>query len=108
VKPKRLSRPEALKLVRKCLHAGGAIIPTRHFREELENEKLTLPDALHVIRTGQIISEPEPDIKTGAWKYRIEGKEPDGKWLVIVFCFEEIETVETALLITVWSVRSGR
>jgi hypothetical protein len=31
----------------------------------------------------------------------VEGQEPDGKWLVIVFCFKE---VKRAYLITVFSV----
>jgi len=99
----RLSRRDAIELVRKCLQPGRRVVPTRHFREELEKERLILPDALEVIRTGQIYKEPEHDVKTGAWKYHIEGKEPDGKWLVIVFCFERLDEIDTAYLITVWS-----
>ena len=104
---KRLSRPEAVEFARKCLQTGRRVIPTRHFRDELEKEGLTLQDALHVMRKGQVYKEPEPDIKTGDWKYHIEGKEPDGKWLVIVVCFEETDMIDTARLITVWS-QEGR
>ena len=50
---------------------------------------------------GRIFDAPEPDIKTGEWKYRIEGHEPGGKWLAIVFSFK---TVERAFLITVFSI----
>ena len=42
-------------------------------------------------------------LKTGEWKYRVEGHEPDGKWLAIVFCFKK---VKRAFLITVFSVES--
>jgi len=73
----------------------------------LENEGLEFSDAFCVLSGGQIYREPEPDIKTGDWKYAIEGLEPGGKWLAVVFCFKR---TATALLITVFSVtsRSGR
>ena len=102
---KRLARTEAAGLVRKCLQTGRRVIPGSHFRKELEKEGLTLPDALHVLRTGQIYDEPEPDPKTGEWKYRIEGKEVDGKSLAIVFCFKEFDEVDTVFLITVFLTR---
>lgn len=97
----RLSRPEAARLLRECVRIGK-IIPGKHFREELANEGLIFPDALRVMKTGQIYDEPEPDPKTGDWKYRVEGREVDGKWLAIVFCFK---AVDTAFLITVFSVK---
>jgi hypothetical protein len=71
----------------------------------LEKEGRTLPDALHVLRTGLIYDEPEPDPKTGEWKYRIEGKEVDGRVLKIVFCFKDFDEIDTAYLITVFSHR---
>jgi len=83
--------------------ATGKIIPGRHFRDELANENLIFADALRVLKTGQIYDEPEPDAKTGVWKYRVEGQEVDGKWLAIVFCFR---AVDTAFLITVFSDKS--
>ncbi len=83
------------------------MIPSKHFRVELENESLELADALCVLKVGQIYREPELDIKTGDWKYTLEGPEPGGKRLAIVFCFKRSTT---ALLITVFSVspRSGQ
>jgi Domain of unknown function (DUF4258) len=98
----RLSRPEALKLLRECVRTGK-IIPGKHFRDELANERLVLPDALRVLKTGNIFQEPESDPKTGEWKYRVEGSEVDGKWLSIVFCFKSEDTV---FLITVFSEKA--
>ena len=98
----RRSRPEAVKLLRECVRIGKVILG-RHFRDELANEGLFFPDALRVLKTGQIYDEPEPDPKTGDWKYRVEGREVDGKWLAIVFCFK---AVDTAFLITVFSVKT--
>lgn len=102
---KRLSRPEAAELARRCLQPGRRVIPGKHFRDELESEGLTLSDALHVLKNGRIYDEPEQDIKTGDWKYRIEGKEVDGRTLKIVFCFKDFGGVDTAYLITVFAGR---
>ena len=92
----------ALDMLRDCL-TDGAVVPGRHFLEELKKEGLTLPAAWHVLRTGCIYNQPEHDVKTGHWKYSVEGNEPDGKWLVIVFCFR---TIDRAFLITVFSVEA--
>lgn len=100
----RLSRPEAVRLLRECLRIGK-IIPGKHFRDELAAEGLILPDALRVLKTGNIFHEPECEPKTGDWKYRVEGREVQGQWLVIVFCFRASDTV---FLITVFSVEVKR
>jgi hypothetical protein len=92
---------EAQDLLRFCLGHGGKVIPTRHFRDELAKEDLTIPAAWHVLKKGTIYKPPELHPKTMEWTYHVEGQEPDGKWLEIVFCFQ---TIETAKLITVFSV----
>ena len=100
----RLARREAEKLLRQCLEKGE-VLQSRHFIEGLAHEAMTLQDAIAVLRTGGIIDEPEPDIRTGEWKYRIEGPEPGGKYTAIVFSFK----VESrAFLITIFSIESRR
>jgi hypothetical protein len=98
---KCLSRPEAADLVRHCLTAGR-VIPGKHFRDELANEGLDILDAHHVLGTGNIFQEPEPDIRSGDWKYRMEGTDLEGKPLAVVFCFKD---EATGFLITVFSLR---
>jgi len=95
----------ALGILHDCLGGDGSVVPGRHFLDELTSEGLTIPAAWHVLRTGRIYNPPELDIRTGHWKYSIEGHEPDGKWLVIVFCFRAIDRVH---LITVFSVTTRR
>ena len=95
---------EATDLLRFCLE-DGEVIYGPHFRTELEAERLTIEDARVVLRSGAIYNAPEPDIKSGEWKYRIEGVEPGGKWVCIVFSFK---TIERAFLITVFSVQTRR
>jgi uncharacterized DUF497 family protein len=96
---------EALALLRHCLSKGGSVTWGLHFKKALEDEKVAFADAWQVLRAGRIYEAPEPDIKTGEWKYRVEGHTPDGAWLVIVFCFKELNK---AFLITVFSVEKRR
>jgi hypothetical protein len=96
-----LSVHDAEERMRRCLEEG-AVIPGRHFRDELAKEGIDLQDAWIVLRYGHIYDPPERDIKAGEWKYRMEGPEPDGKWTVIVFSFK---TVDIAFLITVFTVK---
>lgn len=91
---------EASKQLRHCLE-HGSVIPSSHFRDELAAEKLELGDALAVLQKGQIFDAPEHDVAHGEWKYRVEGLEPGGKSMAIVFCFKE---VDKALLITIFSI----
>lgn len=91
--------------MRYCLGGNGTVKPGKHFREELQAEGVSMTDAWQVLRCGVIFNPPEQDVKTGEWKYTVEGYESDGKWLGIVFSFK---TIDTAYLITVFSVAQRR
>jgi hypothetical protein len=41
-------------------------------------------------------------LRTGEWKYRVEGHEPGGKWVVIVF---SVKSLDQVFLITVFTVK---
>lgn len=96
----RLSKQEAQDLLRHCLEQG-IVEPHPHFLKALSDEGLDLPDAWHVLRSGVVYDEPEFNVRFQQWRYSVEGREPGGKWLKIVFCFEE---EDSTLLITVFSV----
>jgi hypothetical protein len=98
---KCLTRIEAENLVRKCLSSGRVILG-KHFRDELANEGLDILDAHNLLRRGNILQQPEPDIRTGDWKYRMEGTDLEGNPLAVVFCFKD---EATGFLITVFSIR---
>jgi hypothetical protein len=84
---------------------SGSVTLGRHFREKLKKEHLAIDEAYCVMKSGNIFEPPEEDISTGEWKWRVEGSEPDGKWLVVVFSFK---TVNSAFLITVYSVEARK
>jgi hypothetical protein len=95
---------EAVDLLHHCLEQGSVRLG-RHFRDELAAEHLDFEDAWAVMRSGTINEPQEVDIGTGEEKWKVEGNEPGGKWLAIVFCFKAIDN---AFLITVYSVDKGR
>jgi hypothetical protein len=95
-----LTIDEAKKARVACMNAGF-VVQGKHFREELADESLDVESVEHVMRSGRIITAPEFDVKFRNWKYRVEGTEPAGKWLAIVFSFRR---VGTAFLITVFSI----
>jgi hypothetical protein len=97
-----LSTAVAVGRLRHCLE-DGQVIPGKHFRDELAKEELALEDAWNVLSKGLIYDPPEPDIKTGEWKYRVEGYEPGDKWVAVVFSFK---TPDRAFLITIFSMEA--
>lgn len=100
-----LSIYDAEDLLHYCLGPDGEVFPGPHFRKALKDEGLELPDAWLVLRTGHVFLPPEQDIKTGEWKYKVEGHETGGKYITIVFSFKEIDQ---AFLITVFSIEAKR
>jgi uncharacterized DUF497 family protein len=92
-----LAKDRAKAKLNRCLDEG-AVVYSLHFREELANDNLTTQDILTVCRSGAIIMAPEKDIKTGQWKYRIEGMTADGREVAVVFTFRP----ELAVFITVF------
>ena len=67
-----------------CLD-DGFVVYTRHFKEELASDGLTTEDALAVCHSGVIQMAPEKDIRTGDWKYMIEGYTADHDNVALVF-----------------------
>jgi hypothetical protein len=95
---------EAQDLLRHCLESGQ-VIPGRHFRDELIKEAVSMVDAWAVLKSGRIYNPPEFHVGSQEWNYRMEGHEPGGKWLAIIFSFK---AVDTTFLITVFSVESKK
>jgi len=79
----------------------GAIQYGRHFIDALADDGLDLNDAGRVIVAGVIYDQPELDVRTREWKYRIEGNTA-GKTVRIVFSFKAYREV-TAYMITVFA-----
>jgi Domain of unknown function (DUF4258) len=92
-----LTKDRAKAELNRCLHEGR-VVYSKHFRDELLNDDLTMEDILAVCRSGAIIMASEKDIKTGQWKYRIEGITADRRQVAVVFTFRP----ELAVLITVF------
>jgi hypothetical protein len=93
-------KSEAEALIKQCVK-NGRIVFTKHFREELANEHLEVGDVHNVLRHGRVNNPPECDAYQ-RWNYRIEGREPEGKMMAIVFAFGEDDL---GILITIFGIR---
>jgi len=87
-----LSRDRAKARLNRCIE-NGVVTYSQHFREELANDDLTREDVLYVCRSGAISKPPERDIRTGRWKYRIEGMTVDRVPIAVVFTFRSVDAV---------------
>lgn len=94
----RLSRSDALKLLRRCLESG-IVEYHPHFALRCRDRGIDPVDAQYVLRKGVIYDEAELDVRSQEWRYKIEGKPPDAdKRLKVVITFLERDEV---LVITV-------
>ena len=100
----RLDGPKALAMLRECLR-DGSVKQSWHFKQQLANETIIFTDVEFVLKSGAICDAPEQEIKSGEWKYRVEGPCADRQWIAVIFCFKRIDE---ALLITVFSVDKFR
>ncbi|MBI5886546.1 MAG: DUF4258 domain-containing protein [Deltaproteobacteria bacterium] len=84
---KKYAKSQAVKLIRKNLVNGG-VATTAHFRQRMEQRKVSMQDVIYLLKTGSIFDEPELDMKVNQWKYKVEGKTIDGASLAIVVALE--------------------
>ena len=94
---KKLSKPAALKIIRGICRGNGTVIPTNHVRERMAQRQFDFQDVLHVLESGVIQKEPDLDVKTGKWSYRIEGMALDGESLHVCVAIYEEENIIVVL-----------
>lgn len=94
----RMTPAQAEDLMRHCLEEG-TIRFGAHCRDKQEQLRISDEDLRAVLRRGHVYDPPEPDIKTGEWKYRFEGCDLEGRHLILAASFK---TIDRAFLITVF------
>lgn len=78
----RFSKEEARQVFQRSFNDGSVIL-TKHARERMLKYDINTNDLLVLARSGIVQSEPECDIKTGEWTYRIESNNPKMKAVFI-------------------------
>jgi Domain of unknown function (DUF4258) len=64
------NRNEAMKRIQEiCSSPEGEVVSSRHAKQELANDALTMMDAMNVLRAGKIVEEAE--LENGTWRYRV-------------------------------------
>ena len=93
--PIKYAPAQALKRIKKNL-TNGKTYPTKHFRERLTERKISMQDANYVLKRGNITDEPELDIKTHHWKYKVRGKTVDNEQVSVVVALSD----DSSILVT--------
>ena len=81
-RPDPLPDGEVLRLSRKYL-SSGAIIPTGHFKDRMDDRKTTMSDVFSAMETGAIAKAPEWNIHFEEYNYFTGGKDNEGEELTI-------------------------
>ena len=79
------SKRQALSILKEIINDGGTLSLSRHCKDRMSEREIDMLDVLNAIKTGKILQEPEPNIKSGDLVYVVEGKSVDGKQLKIPF-----------------------
>jgi Domain of unknown function (DUF4258) len=69
-----------------------------HFVERCRERGIDPQDAQYVLRKGIIYDEPELDVRFQEWRYKVEGRPPDGDRLKVIIAFLKRDKV---LVVTV-------
>jgi len=97
----RQDKRAARKRVSLIMSSAGAVIPSRHFREQAEDRDFSVVDALNVLKSTASKIVEEPEMEKGTWRYRIQSNK-----MVLVFGFTP--NGEGILLVTAWWRPEGR
>jgi len=89
VAQKKLS-PEEAKDRAAVLRQRGSAALTRHFRERMQQRRVTMNDIGYLFETGIVQRTVEIDDESERWEYTIRGKDLDGSDLAVVFSFDEV------------------
>lgn len=68
-----VSLDNARKLLVRALEEGRTY-PTEHFKKEGRERRFTTLDAEHIIRSGELIGNPEPCPDYDTWLFKLIGK----------------------------------
>ena len=88
--PPARSRPdprtaaEMTAAIRYCL-AAGSVIPTKHFRDQSYQRNSTIQDAINVLESGEVSSDPPQwNERMRDWTYKVHGPDLEGDVLTVV------------------------
>lgn len=88
---RRLDRNQAKKLIAE-IRQRGSVTPTGHCKKELTKDRMSMGDAINVLRCGNIVEEAE--MVKGAYRYRVHTE-----WMCVVVEFQSDKELR---LITGW------
>ena len=83
-----MTRSQAMTIIKDAVTNGKVLVCT-HAKERMVERDVEMTDILCVLKNGKILKPPEPNIKTGNLRWRVEGSTIDNKFLKIVVEIED-------------------
>ena len=77
-----------MRRLRECLK-DGLIQFHPHFKMRCKERNIDLQDVLFVLMQGIIRKPAEFDVRFQQWRYKVEGRSPDGPELAVIITFLE-------------------
>lgn len=93
-RPKQHSEAELRKVIGRVLHQGELIYGGTLLKK-LASHGVTMVDLLHVCEHWELIRTVR--WAGGAWRYRIEGPNSDGKWMAVVLSVKDSDAEVVAI-----------
>lgn len=93
-RPSPISEAELRKAIGRALHQGEFVYGST-LLEKLASHGVTMVDLLHVCEHWELIRSVR--WAGGAWRYRIEGPNSDGKWMAVVLSAKDPDAEVVAI-----------
>lgn len=84
-----MQKDNARRLIRDLVARDAAIILSRHAKQEVENDQLTVVDVLAVLKAGAVVASPIPNQLKNNWECEVRGTVPDGDRVCVVVAIDE-------------------
>lgn len=84
-----MQKDYARKLIRDLVTRDAPVTLSKHAKQEIENDQLTLVDVLGVLRAGTVAASPIPNQGRGNWECEVHGTLPDGDRVCVLVAIKE-------------------
>ena len=98
--PLKLTPDEARRKIILFLDEGTLELSFHCRQDSMRKRRVTMPDIVNTLKTGEVIKEPEWDDAQKNWKYRVEGVDTEGDELTAVTIIFDVSL--TLFIVTVF------
>lgn len=97
---KRQSKPQLAKRIRNAAKVTANIVITGHAKQQMKNRKVVVATLYECLRFGQILREPEENVKLGTLECRME-RYCAGCQCTVIVALDDLNP--NLICVTVWA-----